>query len=195
MSGKKKAELLDICREDGMPSGETADRERVHREGLPHRTAHVWIAEMKNGRIRVLLQKRSRNKDSWPGKYDTSSAGHIPAGQQPVVSALRELYEELGIRAEEKDLAFAGTIRCSCEKEFYGKKYTDNEFVSVYVLEKEVKEEDMRLQEEEVEAVSWFDIEEVRKGGNRFCVPKESLDVLEEYLRSGSRRSDRSHAG
>ena len=45
----------------------------------------------------VLLQKRSENKDSFPGSYDISSAGHIPSGVDFLESALRELEEELGI--------------------------------------------------------------------------------------------------
>ena len=47
--------------------------------------------------VEILMQKRSLNKDSYPGMYDTSSAGHIPAGCEPLESALRELQEELGL--------------------------------------------------------------------------------------------------
>ena len=38
-------------------------------------------------------------KESFPGMYDTSSAGHIPAGEEPLPSALRELSEELGMKS------------------------------------------------------------------------------------------------
>ena len=37
--------------------------------------------------------------------YDTSSGGHIPTGAEPLASALRELEEELGIRARPEQLA------------------------------------------------------------------------------------------
>ena len=56
----------------------------------------------------MLLQKRSREKDAFPGCYDISSAGHIPAGDGFVESALRELEEELGIRAEPSELVRIG---------------------------------------------------------------------------------------
>ena len=36
-------ELLDIVDEKGNPTGETVPREVAHREGIRHRTAHVWI--------------------------------------------------------------------------------------------------------------------------------------------------------
>ena len=70
----------------------------------------------KYGRTEVLLQKRSMNKDSFPGKFDTSSAGHIQAGDEPLESALRELGEELGIQATPEQLVFAGTFPISLQK-------------------------------------------------------------------------------
>ena len=86
-------EIFDVIDKDGNPTGETVTRERAHAEGIPHRTAHIWILRKKEGRIQVLLQKRSKNKDSFPGMFDTSSAGHIQAGDEPLESALRELMQ------------------------------------------------------------------------------------------------------
>ena len=60
------------------------------------------------------------NKDSFPGRYDTSSAGHIQVGDEPLESAVRELSEELGIQANPDDLHFAGTFPIQYEKEFHG---------------------------------------------------------------------------
>ena len=93
-------EYLDIVDGEGEPTGRTKARSLVHRDGDLHRTSHVWIARRKGGRLQLLLQKRSRNKDSHPGCYDISSAGHIPAGSDFEDSALRELKEELGVDAE-----------------------------------------------------------------------------------------------
>ena len=90
-------ELFDVVDGQGRPTGATVSREQAHREGVRHRTAHVWILRKKDGKTQILLQKRSENKDSHPGCYDISSAGHIPAGQEFVPSALRELKEELGV--------------------------------------------------------------------------------------------------
>jgi len=53
-----------------------------------HRTSHVWLLREKQGKIQVLLQKRSETKESLPGCYDISSAGHIPAGMDFVESAI-----------------------------------------------------------------------------------------------------------
>ena len=88
-------ELLDVVDQNGMPTGEIVSREKAHAEGIRHRTSHVWLVRYRGGRSQILLQKRCENKDSWPGCYDISSAGHIPAGMDFIPSAIRELREEL----------------------------------------------------------------------------------------------------
>ena len=62
-------ELLDIVDEKGNPTGETVPREVAHREGIRHRTAHVWIFRRRGGVVQILLQKRSDNKDSLNRTY------------------------------------------------------------------------------------------------------------------------------
>ena len=99
-------ELLDIVDEKGNPTGETVPREVAHREGIRHRTAHVWIFRRRGGVVQILLQKRSDNKDSDPGCYDISSAGHIPAGSDYIPSAVRELKEELGVDMNGDELIY-----------------------------------------------------------------------------------------
>ena len=114
-------ELFDVIDGKGNPTGQIASREKAHAEGIPHRTAHIWIIREKEGRVQILLQKRSQNKDSFPGKFDTSSAGHIQAGDEPLESALRELKEELGISAVPEQLHFAEPSQYLFAKEFHGK--------------------------------------------------------------------------
>lgn len=107
-------EMLDIVDENGMPTGEVVSRKKAHAEGIRHRTAHVWLVRSRDGKIQILLQKRCQQKDSWPGCYDISSAGHIPAGVDFIPSALRELKEELGVEAAPEELLFCGNrLICS----------------------------------------------------------------------------------
>ena len=61
------SEWFDIVDENGNPTGETVEREYAHRNGIRHRTAHLWLVRSHNGKIQILLQKRSANKDSHPG--------------------------------------------------------------------------------------------------------------------------------
>jgi isopentenyldiphosphate isomerase len=130
-------------------------------------------------------------KESFPGLYDTSSAGHIPAGEEPVPSALRELQEELGIEASADQLQYAGTFRIRYEKEFHGRLFRDNEVTKVYVYSEPVKIDSLVLQKSEVDEVQWFDLnevwEEIRQTRERFCVPSDGLDVLKRFLESGAK--------
>ncbi len=184
---KVEMEFFDITDDNGVPTGETVSRSEAHEKGIPHRTAHIWVVRKNSDSYQVLLQKRSAEKDSFPGMYDTSSAGHIQAGDDPLESALRELQEELGIKADEKDLSYAGRFHIKYEMEFHGKMFRDDEVAFVYVYEKPVEIEDLVLQKEEVEEVRWFDIEEVHEGcihrDGTFCVPIEGLETLMKYLK------------
>ena len=179
-------EYLDIVSEDGNPTGETVDRDTAHREGILHRTAHVWVVRKGNDGYEILLQKRSMNKDSFPGLYDTSSAGHIPAGADFVESAIRELSEELGIDATPGQLNYAGMFRIQYEKVFHERMFKDNEVTKVYVYMEPVEIDGLTLQESEVEEVRWFNLdevaEEIKTSRKRFCVPTEGLCILMRYL-------------
>ena len=187
--GKKMnaQEYLDIVDESGQPTGQIISRDAAHTDGILHRTAHVWVVRKTGRGYDILLQKRSEEKDSFPGLYDTSSAGHIPAGDEPLESALRELKEELGIAGTSDQLHYAGSFRIRYEKEFHGRMFRDNEVAWVYVYEKSVDIRALKLQESEVSEVRWFDLDEVwqeiRVDRSRFCVPSEGLAVLREYLK------------
>ena len=179
-------EYLDIVDEEGIPTGEIISRDMAHRDGILHRTAHVWIVRRTNDGFDILLQKRSMEKESFPGFFDTSSAGHIPAGEEPIPSALRELKEELGISAVPEQLRYAGMFRIQYEKEFHGHLFRDNEVTRVYVYDEPVEAESLRLQESEVDEVRWFDLDEVwneiQYDRDRFCVPTGGLKVLRDFL-------------
>ena len=181
-----KMEIIDIVDDRGCPTGETVGRDYAHKKGIRHRTAHVWIYERKNSSTRVLLQKRSQEKESFPGMYDTSSAGHIPSGDEPLNSAIRELKEELGISAKPEDLRFIGMLKTRYQRVFHDVLFSDNEVTFIYALEKKIDEKRLMLQKEEVDGVCWFDLDEVLSecicGSERFCVNPSSLETLKKYL-------------
>ena len=112
-------EFLDIRDKNGNPTGEVKERSLVHADGDIHGTSHVWIVRKnEKGSYDLLLQKRSENKDAFPGCYDISSAGHLPAGQDYLSSALRELEEELGIKAKPEQLHLWDSMRDVARKHF-----------------------------------------------------------------------------
>lgn len=186
----KQLELLDILNEDGSKTGVVRERGVAHRDGSLHATVHIWIVRKREeGGYDVLLQKRSACKDSNPGCYDISAAGHIPAGDEELPSALRELAEELGIRAQGSELIRIGKRKAGFEDQFYGRTFRDQELCTVYVYREPVNTEQLCLQQEEVEEVVWMDYETCREqmadGSLRHCIYREEFEMLGEYLKKG----------
>ena len=179
-------ELIDIVDENGIPTGETIDRTDAHRTGTRHRTTHIWIVRRREDKVQILLQKRAKYKDSFPGCYDISSAGHIPAGVDFVDSGLRELQEELSIVIDPAELIECGLHRTFAQKEFHGHPYVDNQVAKVFLLWKDMEIEDMVLQEEEIESVMWMDFEDckeaVRGRTIPHCIDIAELEMLEEHM-------------
>lgn len=182
-------ELFDVLTREGEKTGIVRERGVAHRDGSPHATSHIWVVRKNaEGGYDILLQKRSACKDSYPGHYDISSAGHVAAGDGYLESALRELREELGIEAEAKDLHYVGIHRGEFEEEFYGKRFHDYEISQVYVYDQPLKDGDLHLQEEEVEHVRWMGLEECKKHVAEKTIPTciylDELEMLENYLKN-----------
>lgn len=182
-------ELFDVLTREGEKTGIVRERGVAHRDGSPHATSHIWIVRKNaEGGYDILLQKRSACKDSYPGHYDISSAGHVAAGDRYLESAVRELREELGIEAEAKDLHYVGIHRGEFEEEFYGKRFHDYEISQVYVYDQPLKDGDLHLQEEEVEHVRWMGLEECKKHVAEKTIPTciylDELEMLENYLKN-----------
>lgn len=154
-------EALDILDSFGNLTGAKAAKKEIHQEGLWHQTVHVWIY---NSRGEVLLQKRAKTKNSWPCLWDISAAGHIDAGEAPLRAALRELYEELGIRAKAEEFKPLRIVKSI--KHIPQKDYHDYEFEHVYLLKFDGKISDLKLENEEIEEVKFLPLgrfeEEIR---------------------------------
>ena len=187
------AEILDIVDENGEPTGETVDRGQAHLKGIRHRTAHVWLFRERDGRVQVLLQKRSAIKSAFPGCYDISSAGHIPAGCGYIPSAIRELKEELGVTAAPDELHYCGIRNIVFDDEFFGVEFHDRQVSKIYAMWKDLNEADFVLQKEEVDGVLWIDFDEcvrrVKENSFRHCIIMEELMMLRNYLDESCGRS------
>lgn len=181
-------ELFDVLTAEGEKTGVVRERGVAHRDGSPHATSHIWvIRENSRGGHDILLQKRSACKDSYPGCYDISAAGHVAAGDGYLESAVRELREELGIDTDADSLHFVGTHHGKFEEEFYGRMFRDYEISRVYAYCKPVEMTELSLQPEEVECVIWMDLDECRKkvaeAAMPTCIYLDELDMLAGFLR------------
>jgi len=101
------SEILDVVNENDEVIGQ-AERDEVHRAGLLCRLIYVCFYTA-NGEI--ILQRRSLTKKNDPGKLTTAVSGHVAAGQSYLEAAVRETFEETGVKVEASDLIDLGIIR------------------------------------------------------------------------------------
>ncbi|KFK42487.1 hypothetical protein AALP_AA2G263100 [Arabis alpina] len=153
-------EHFDVLTKSGEKTGLSKPRGEIHRDGDYHRAVHVWIYVESTQEL--LLQLRSDDKDSWPGQWDISSAGHISAGDASIISAQRELEEELGVKLP-KD-AFEKIFVFLQECVINDGKFINNEFNDVYLVTilEPIPLEAFTLQKEEVSAVKYVPYEDYR---------------------------------
>lgn len=177
-------EYFDIVDHYGNPTGDIIERGEAHRKGVAHRTSHVWIVRRKQDKVQVLLQKRCMTKDSYPGCYDISSAGHIPNGSEYDESAIRELSEELGVDIEPKQLIECGILRIRCDEEFHGEIFHDKQIAKVFLLWLDWDEDKFVVQKEEIDEVRWFDFSDCKKAVIENSIPNcillDELKLLEK---------------
>ena len=138
-------ELFDIVDELNQVTGQGTRRE-IHEGSLRHRAVHMFLVN-KHGA--VLLQKRSLWKDRQPGKWDSSAAGHLDAGESYEEAAVRELKEELGVSG------------CGLQKiaDFDAGENNGWEFISLYEGRYSGK---VRFPAAEVDSVQWFTPEQIQ---------------------------------
>lgn len=144
-----ETELFDIYDADGRHLG-MAQRADVHRIGYWHHTFHCWVARRQpDGRTSVLFQRRAPGKDTNPGSFDITAAGHLLAGET-IADAAREMEEELGWSVPFEQLVPFGTIREEAEGTNRGQPYADREVSHVFGCLTTLPLAEFRLQEEEV---------------------------------------------
>jgi isopentenyl-diphosphate Delta-isomerase len=140
-------EIFDVVNERDEVIGQQ-ERGAVHRLGLMHRSVHVLVFDAAG---QVFLQKRSMIKDRQPGLWDSSTSGHVDAGEDYDACAVRELREEIGLQLSAAPQRLFKFPACA---------ETDQEHVWVYRCEAEGP---FRLHPEEIERGGWFTPAEVTR--------------------------------
>lgn len=144
---RSSEEYFDVVDRDDTVVGLAARRE-VHARGLLHRAVHVLVF---NGAGELFLQKRSLNKDTAPGAWDSSASGHVDAGEDYDACAMRELLEEIGLAIDHAPARWLRLQACA---------ETGGEFVWVY---REQAEGPFTLNPEEIERGAWYSPEEIAR--------------------------------
>lgn len=140
-------EYWDLYDAAGQFTGETLLRGEPIPAGRYHKVVHIWL---QNGKGELLIQKRSDKVEWDPGVWAVTG-GSVVAGEDELTSAVRELEEELGIKAAPEQMEFVLCIRHR------------GAFCYIYLVHTDVPVEKMILQESEVAAAEWLTVEETEK--------------------------------
>ncbi len=119
-----------------------------------------------NSKNEILLQKRSRFKRANPSKWGICG-GKVDLNETTLDAGVRETLEEIGIRLDKEDLRF------------FSMDTNEKTHFTVYYVRQDVDIEKCKLQEEELEEVKYFKIEELQNLDNEGF---EWLDNLKKVI-------------
>ena len=133
-------EIYNIVDENDCVIGK-ASRKYIHQNKLLHRSVHILVF---NSRKELFLQKRALCKDESPGLWDTSTAGHVDAGENYLDCAHREILEELNIK-----VVLIPSIKISACKNTHG------EHIQVYTC---ITDDLIKVNHEEIDEGIFFNL-------------------------------------
>jgi len=151
-------EIVDVLDEQtGKRTGETISKNEAHEKGICHGAINILI--INNDKTKILLQKRCKEKKLYPNTWDISVGGHISSGEEALVSAKRELEEELGLNPNNYNFEFIEVIK----EELNNNGIDSKEFLHTYLIKSDIDLSLIKIQKEEVSEVKWFTKEELKK--------------------------------
>lgn len=162
----EKRDLYDSNRK---LTGETIFKGEEIPEG---RYIGVVLVFIQNSEGKFLIQKRSKRKN---GKFATTG-GHPKSGENSLQGIITEVKEEIGLDLNPEDLQLY----------FSGKSEKERVFWDNYYLKMDIPNiENLQLQEEEVDSIYWFSIEEIKeliKQDKFFKNHCDEFEILLEWL-------------
>ena len=98
-------ELWDLYDKDGNKTGEIWERKPENYLKIPDGRYHlVCDILVKHADGTYLLTKRDLSKDICPGYWEPGAGGSATIGEEPYECAVRELFEETGLKADSMEL-------------------------------------------------------------------------------------------
>lgn len=142
-------ELWDLFDENRRPLNRRQSRLAPKVHGEYHLVVVICVV---NSRHEILLTLRHPEKEKYPNLWE-NTGGCIQTGETSRAGAVRELFEETGIRAEEEELQFLET-----QKEEYS-------IIDFYFLRRDVAISEIVLQDKETVDAKWVTLEELHRMG------------------------------
>lgn len=139
-------ELWDVYNRDRTKLSKTMVRGDKFESGSYHLVVHACIF---NSKGEMLIQQRQPFKSGWPNMWDIIVGGSAIAGDTSQTAIEREVFEEIGLKIDMQNIRPHLTVNF------------DRGFDDIYLIEKEVDINELKLQYEEVQQVKWATIDEI----------------------------------
>lgn len=159
-------EKVDLYRNNFEKTKESIDRKDPVPKG---KYMMIVFACIFNSEGKMLIQQRQASRKHWPDLWDLSASGAVRKGETSAEALKREIYEELGLSIKKKEFVKLLSV-------YYKRKI--HEF---YSIEADVKEEQLKLQKEEVQNAKWATEEEIIEmihEGTFVAVYEEAIHLL-----------------
>ncbi|MFC1653679.1 NUDIX domain-containing protein [Patescibacteria group bacterium] len=134
-----------------------------------HRSVYILLV---NDQDQILLQKRSQQKDTYPGFWTVSTSGHVTYGQTYEEAVKKEMEEEIGISPE--NFTYISNM-------FY-ESAQEKEISKIYLAENQGEE--VSIDKTEVEETRWVSIKKLKefdKNNNLTPAGKKALQTVGWY--------------
>ena len=131
----------------------------------------VVIVFIENSECKFLLQKTSSNRDS----CIATTGGHVTFGDDGFKTVQKEAKEELGLNLLPSEYNYIDTFDYK------------NGFLEIYYVKKEIDINKLKLQEEEVESVNWYSIDEINDLIKENKLRKGNIKPFEKILKYRSK--------
>lgn len=164
------SELLDVLDEHGTPTGRSVLRSEVHQKGLWHGTVHIYVYQLVDELVQILVHLRSVHKDLYPNTWDPVLGGHISAGHVPIQTVIEELRGEIGLSVLSDDLMVGPTVKAD--------KGWDKEFNHLFLYSPPL-DATLCFVDSEVQEARWMALDDVLSAIQTF--PSEWRPTQEEF--------------
>lgn len=146
-----KMEIFDLYNKEGQKLNKTMVRGQINRPGEYHRVVHIWIKRPVGD---YLIQQRNKSTDKFPYQW-APTAGAINQGEHMIDGALRETYEEIGLKLNKDDLNHLASYPVETDR--------GNYIVEQFLVFKDVSISDLTIDPIEVKQVKFASIKEIEK--------------------------------
>ena len=137
-------EIWDVYDENGKKTGRTMER-GIPKDGDYMLCVHMYLFNLSG---EVLVQKRSKNKESHPGEWDITGGAAL-SGENSNDAVIRETCEEIGVNLSKEELHYVGRI------------IKTGRIIDVFFAQRDFAITDFHIQNEEVDEIKFVSCHEL----------------------------------